>query len=104
MHLFFDTETTGLPRDYRAPVSNSRNWPRLVQLAWLVTDDQGTEYKSLEYIIKPEGFAIPREASRIHGITTELARQRGADLGAVLAEISVGPGPGQSFDRPQPGL
>jgi DNA polymerase III subunit epsilon len=89
MHLFFDTETTGLPRNHKAPVSDSRNWPRLVQLAWLVTDDQGREDKSLEYIIKPEGFVIPREASRIHGITTDLARRRGADLGAVLAEISA---------------
>ena len=89
MHLFFDTETTGLPKYYKAPVSDSRNWPRLVQLAWLITDDQGTEYKRVEYIIKPQGFAIPREAARIHGITTDRAQREGADLGAVLEEISA---------------
>ena len=32
-YLFFDTETTGLPRNYKAPSSDTRNWPRLVQLA-----------------------------------------------------------------------
>jgi hypothetical protein len=35
MYLFFDTETTGLPKNYKAPVTDLNNWPRLVQLAWL---------------------------------------------------------------------
>jgi DNA polymerase-3 subunit epsilon len=87
MYLFFDTETTGIPKNRKAPVSDSRNWPRLVQLAWLMTDERGAEFKSAEYIIKPQGFSIPKEASRIHGITDDLANQRGVDLEAVLAEI-----------------
>ena len=33
--LFFDTETTGLPSDYNAPINNSHNWPRLVQISWI---------------------------------------------------------------------
>lgn len=89
MYLFFDTETTGLPRNQKAPISDSRNWPRLVQLAWLMTDAEGFEHKSVEYIIKPQGFAIPMAASRIHGITTEVANRRGVDLGPVLEEISA---------------
>ncbi len=87
MYLFFDTETTGIPKNYKAPISDSRNWPRLVQLAWLITDEQGAEYKSAEYIIKPQGFAIPKEAVRIHGISNDLANREGADLGPVLEEI-----------------
>ena len=38
MYLFFDTETTGLPRSWKAPITDSNNWPRLVQIAWLVFD------------------------------------------------------------------
>jgi len=34
-YLIFDTETTGLPRNYKAPVTDGDNWPRLVQLAFL---------------------------------------------------------------------
>jgi DNA polymerase III subunit epsilon len=30
MYLFFDTETTGIPRNYKAPVADLQNWPRLV--------------------------------------------------------------------------
>ena len=89
MYLFFDTETTGIPRNYQAPVSDSRNWPRVVQIAWLITDAEGCEQKSAEYIIKPQGFVIPREASRIHGITNEVANRQGVELGPVLEEISA---------------
>jgi DNA polymerase III epsilon subunit-like protein len=87
MYLFFDTETTGLPRSYSAPVTNLTNWPRLVQLAWLLTDSQGNEVSSAEYIIKPEGFVIPSNATKIHGITTKRAQREGTELHAVLAEI-----------------
>ena len=34
----FDTETTGLPKEYDAPYTDIDNWPRLVQLAWIVYD------------------------------------------------------------------
>jgi DNA polymerase III subunit epsilon len=88
MNLFFDTETTGIPRNYKALVSDLDNWPRLVQIAWIVMDDSENEIKSAEYIIKPNGFLIPKEAARIHGITTELASKSGVDLGPVLEEIT----------------
>ena len=87
MHLFFDTETTGVPKNYKAPVTNLENWPRLVQIAWLITDKEGNELKSNEYIIKPDGFSIPVEASKIHGITHNYAEENGHDLKLVLKEF-----------------
>lgn len=88
MYLFFDTETTGIPKNYKAPVADINNWPRLVQLAWLLTDKGGNEIKRAEYIIKPSGFSISEEAARIHGITNEIAIKAGVDLKPVLEEIS----------------
>jgi DNA polymerase III epsilon subunit-like protein len=85
--LFFDTETTGVPRNYKAPASDLKNWPRLVQIAWLLADDDGAEIESAEYIVKPEGFTIPADAAKIHGITTEMALRDGTDIGVVLAGI-----------------
>lgn len=87
MYLFFDTETTGVPKNYKAPASEINNWPRLVQIAWLLVDADGVETKSAEYIIKPNGFSISAEASKIHGITNEIARQTGTVLPTVLAEL-----------------
>lgn len=75
MKLFFDTETTGLP-DYRAP-SDAKSQPHLVQLAMILTEDDGLERASASVIIKPDGWAIPEGASNIHGITTEIADEIG---------------------------
>ncbi len=84
MILFFDTETTGLPKNWKAPVTDLDNWPRLVQLAYLVYDFDRNLIHSCNEIIKPDGFTIPTEASNVHGITTEMARQRGTDINDVF--------------------
>ena len=88
MYLFFDTETTGIPKNYKAPISDLDNWPRLVQLAWFLMDDAGREISSQNRIIKPEGFAIPLAASAVHGITTARALEEGVDLGLALSEFA----------------
>ncbi|MBP5360753.1 MAG: SEL1-like repeat protein [Bacteroidaceae bacterium] len=82
--IFFDTETTGVPRDYNAPASNTRNWPRLVQLGWIVTDEEGNVLSQGNEIVKPEGFVIPADAARVHGITTERAQREGKPLREVI--------------------
>lgn len=86
--LFFDTETTGIPRNYKAPVSDLENWPRLIQLAWARYGNDGTEIDATEYIIKPNGFLIPQAATNIHGITTTLAQEKGIELKDVLLKFS----------------
>jgi DNA polymerase III epsilon subunit-like protein len=76
-YLFFDTETTGVPRNYKAPSSDTRNWPRLVQLAWIFADEEGNRIHEGNLIVKPEGFVIPTDATKIHGITTQKALAEG---------------------------
>ena len=87
MYLFFDTETTGLPQNWNAPASNTSNWPRMVQLACLLCDLDGGLIEQRNFIIKPEGYAIPKDAARIHGITTERANIDGVDLNTSLTDF-----------------
>lgn len=87
MYLFFDTETTGLPKNWKAPVTDTNNWPRLVQLAYLVYDEAGVEIGAGDYLIKPEGFTISAEATRIHGISQERAQREGLPLEPVLTDF-----------------
>lgn len=87
MYLFFDTETTGLPLNWKAPVTEVNNWPRLVQLAYLQFDPQGNQSTQGNFIIKPEGFSIPNGASSVHGITTERAIREGHSLSQVLNQF-----------------
>jgi len=82
-YLFFDTETTGLPRSWHVSVEDLDNWPRLVQIAWVLYKD-GIRINRCNFIIKPEGFEIPVESSKIHGITTARAKQEGVVLQTVL--------------------
>jgi len=84
MYLFFDTETTGLPKNWKAPLTDLENWPRMIQLAYLLSDSGGNRLSGGNFIIKPVGFTIPDEAARIHGISTERAEKDGKDLGDVL--------------------
>ena len=84
MYLFFDTETTGLPKNWKAPVTDLDNWPRMIQIAWILCDAQGNKIDTQVHIIKPEGFTIPTEASNVHGITTEMANEQGIPLIEVL--------------------
>jgi DNA polymerase-3 subunit epsilon len=80
--LFFDTETTGkaifsLPADHKMQ-------PRLVQLGAQLTDGAGNLLAEMNHIVKPDGWTIPEEAARIHGITTEKATDKGRPVADVL--------------------
>jgi DNA polymerase III subunit alpha len=88
MYLIFDTETTGLPKNWNAPITDSDNWPRCIQLAWQIHDELGVLIEVKNFIIKPEGFDIPFNASKIHGISTERALKTGQDLTFVLNEFN----------------
>ena len=83
-YLFFDTETTGIPKDYDAPVTDSTNWPRLVQLSWITTDEDCNILSKNDHIIYPKGFIIPADAARVHGITTSMAKKKGEPLEEIL--------------------
>ena len=88
MYLIFDTETTGLPKRWNAPITDIDNWPRCVQIAWQLHDQWGKVIESRDYLIKPDGFDIPYDAERIHGISTALAEEQGEDLIFVLKEFN----------------
>ena len=87
MYLFFDVETTGKPRNWKAPVSDTFNWPRMVQIAWLYYDENRKLLDAQDHIIQPEGFEIPYEAERIHGISTQKAKTEGVVLQVVLEKF-----------------
>ncbi|MBT8266266.1 MAG: DNA polymerase III subunit alpha [Bacteroidia bacterium] len=88
MYLIFDTETTGLPKRWNAPISDIDNWPRAVQIAWQLHDDMGKCIEHQDYLIQPDGFNIPYDAEKIHGISTELAHEEGKPLSEVLERFN----------------
>ena len=89
MYLIFDTETTGLPKRWDAPITDVDNWPRCIQIAWQLHDGMGNLVESQDYLVRPDGFNIPYDAEQIHGISTELAAQKGIALSEVLEKFNV---------------
>lgn len=87
-YLFFDTETTGLPKNYQAPITDFENWPRLVQLAWQFYDSDGNLWEEESLIIKPEGFVIPDEVAKIHRVDQERALREGIPLAEALDKFA----------------
>ena len=88
MYLIFDTETTGLPNDFKAPITDTDNWPRVIQLAWQLHDKTGKLIEHKDFLIKPDGFNIPIASEDIHGISTELALEQGESISNVIKSFS----------------
>jgi DNA polymerase-3 subunit epsilon len=72
-----------------APPAQIGNWPRLVQLAWVLTDESGKELAAQSFIIRPDRFVIPADAVRVHGISTEMALHRGVDVRMALDALAA---------------
>ena len=106
MYLIFDTETTGLPKRWDAPLTDSDNWPRCIQIAWQIHNAKGEVVSHEDYLVQPDGFTIPFDSEQVHGISTALAAHQGVPLTEVLenfkralAQADYIVGHNVSFDR-----
>jgi DNA polymerase-3 subunit epsilon len=88
MYIVIDCETTGLPRNWKAPISDIENWPRVIQIAWSRYDKDLQNTEAAGFLIQPNGFKIPPEAERVHRISTERALAEGTPLDLALAEFA----------------
>ena len=75
-YLFVDTETNDIRR------------PRLVELAWMLTDKEGATIEEWACLIKPVDFEISEGAFNVHGISTEVALSDGMDIKPALKELA----------------
>ena len=89
MYLVIDCETTGLPKDRNAPIRDVDNWPRVIQIAWTLYDENRTVMETAVSLIRPDGFVVPDGVQRIHHITTERALSEGSDLAKTLQALTM---------------
>lgn len=82
--LIFDIETTGLPRRQNGAITDFSNWPYIVQIAWILFDEDSKEIHRAEYIIKPTDYYIPQSVTNVHGISHEYAVENGKPAHLVL--------------------
>lgn len=92
--MLFDLETTGFPKKkskhgsyYNYKESDKYESSRIVQMSWRIHKPDGKKLLSKDYIIKPDGFVIPNNVIKIHGITNKIANDKGVNIEDVLIEL-----------------
>lgn len=86
--LFFDTETTGLPRDRRISAEKQKdNWPDMVSISWIIVEDE-TMISCESYIVRPDEWNIPQESTDIHGISHAFAKRNGHSITEVVERFA----------------
>lgn len=86
--LVFDTETTGLPTANLIGPQYLEQWPYIVQLSYVIYDDERNTIELKDYIIKiPDNIDIPQESINIHGITKKISNTYGVSIYEVFAEF-----------------
>lgn len=94
-YFVFDLETTGLPKTTKR--TKSKYYPpeeiqyydssRIVSVAWMVYDKNGSVVNSSHIIVKPDGFTSSPGALKVHGITDEYATQFGTSIHDIFDEL-----------------
>jgi DNA polymerase III epsilon subunit-like protein len=92
MYLILDCETTGLPKSRSQTYKCLSNYDscRMVSVAWLVYDKNFNIITEKEYYITPpDNLTIPREATKIHGITKATLKSKGKDFNMVMYKLAA---------------
>lgn len=87
MYLFFDTETTGKPKDYKKGPSGDSNWPHIVQIAWLLTDGVSVVEQG-NFVIDVGSKFIEPGAEQVHGMSQQFCNTYGVKLKRALIMFS----------------
>lgn len=81
--LVIDTETNGL-FDFSQP-ADAPGQPRLAHLAMIFLDASGAEERRDDIYVRPDGWSMTAEATKVNGLTDEFLAANGEDVREALA-------------------
>jgi DNA polymerase III epsilon subunit-like protein len=88
MYLIFDTETTGFIKGPDASPHHVELFPHVIQLAFVLLDEQFNEIESFCELIKPDGWNIPNQKFWIeNGYSTETNEKNGIPMFDALVRF-----------------
>ncbi len=88
MYLVFDCSAVDKPKDWKAPYSDTFNWPRLVHLSWIVLDADLRPLYDYDSIVRPEGYVFDENIQKKCKIDIEDFDQKKSDLEGILKQFS----------------
>ena len=85
--LFVDTETSGLPSDWRRPYAEPGAWPHVAQVAWLLYTAAGELVKTENHYIKPSDYDLTPASMQVHGLTLAYLQEHGQPRRQVMQRL-----------------
>lgn len=87
-YLIFDTSAIDKPKNWKALVTDTFNWPRMIHISWIVLDENFKPLQDYNCLIKPEGYELTKEICKRCKIEFDEVQKKGHDLKDVLAQFS----------------
>lgn len=84
--IVLDVETSGLRKFRNKDPKHLTNWPRIVQLAYQVYDQNDQLIDSVSVIFK-QPRPLPADAIQVHGITDEMCKSLGVKPDPILQRL-----------------
>lgn len=84
MYLIFDCSAIGNPSSYKAPFSDTFNWPRMIHISWILLDKNYKPIGDFDRIVKPEGFIFTEEIQKKSKIDAEDIENKAVPLVEIL--------------------
>lgn len=85
--LVIDTETSGLPKNWKKSYCDEKNWPHILQIAWVIFDADFNEVKRENHYLKNDGVSISKTAIKIHKITADFLSKNGEEKEGILLKF-----------------
>ena len=79
----YDSETTGLP-DWKQP-SEAEHQPHLTDLCYLLFSKEGELIDSMDALVRPDGWTIPKDVEELTGLSTDFLTINGIPEREALA-------------------
>jgi DNA polymerase III epsilon subunit-like protein len=89
--MVFDTETSGLMPKHKfgTPFPPMEEYPHIMQFSWIVYNVSANLIEEVvdEYVQIPDTAPINPESMKVHGITREIAKEKGKPIAPLLVKF-----------------
>ncbi len=86
--LVIDTETSGLPKTWNRPYTDSENWPYIAQISWLVYQYRSQkEMTRHNFYVAPDGFELTTKSTEIHGLDINFLQEHGTPRATIMQQL-----------------
>lgn len=88
MYLIFDVSAIGNPASYKAPFSDTFNWPRMIHISWILLNKEYKPIGDFDRIVKPEGFTFNEDIQKKSKIDLEDIEKKAVPIEDILTSFN----------------